>query len=409
MRGESGFTRTEALVVVVIVTLILAAAAVTFSPGGEMWRARESARRADCRRRLHEIGKALAQWRTDHDGNSPETIEYEFKQNMICNAWGRLFSEGYCSDEDLYFCPNTRKRIRLHDIGSNPTEMMWTQNAAALYNLLGAGGDFAADYDPGYVFLLNSSYNYDNARIAKDSAAGRVIAGDGGERQWMRNAEVESLDSGRRWESDGVEPNHDSRASCCGGGNVLFFDGAVVPAGAYMNYKRWIPHQTDALLAGSTTSLETEPDRDDAVPGPDRPCLGGRYDWVRHGVAQNTRVEEDDLPNGSLEHDDVYAIEGVSGNPDVPDQWWLLSEFQFETGILVGGKDWVTDGHGRITDTKGSTDGMVRVAKSKIDASIQPMRPYRPGTGWPDDARTGDACRFGVPTDTHSAGDIWTY
>jgi len=342
----------------------------------------------------------MAQWRADNNGNYPVTIEDDFKKNMICNAWGRLYSEGYCNDEDVHRCASVEWAIYF---GKPHTDQMWTENAAVLYNLLGAGGDLATDYDADCIFMINSSYNYDNGRTHKDSAAGRIVAGDGLWRQWMRNAGVGSLDSQQDWMYEGVEPNHDD------GANVLYHDGSVVYIKTTVNFKRWIPHQADATLAGSTTSLETEPDCDASVPGPDRPCLGGKYDWVRQGVIQNTRIEEDGLANGSAEHDDAYAIEGVPGNPDVPEQWWMLSEFQFETSILVGGKDWVTDGHGRITDTKSSTDGMVRVAKSKIDALIQPPRHYRPGTGRPDDARPGDACEFGLPIGSYEAGDIWSY
>jgi len=364
---------------------------------------REAARRSDCRACLHNIGLGLARWRADHGGNYPATVKYGFKENMICDAWGRIFSEGYCNDEDVYICASTELRLILHSISRYPGEGPWTENAAVLYNLLGAGGDLAIDCDTDYAFMLNSSYNYDNGRIHKDSAAGRIVAGDGLWRQWMHNAGVGSLDSQQDWMYEGAEPNHDD------GANVLYHDGSVEYVKTKLMYNYWIPYQADATLAGSSTSLETEPDCDTAIIGPDRPCLGATYDWVRQGVIQNERIEEDGLANGSAEHDDAYASEGVPGNPDVPEQWWMLSEFQFETSILIGGKDWVTDGHGRITDTKSSTDGMVRVARSKIDASIQPPRHYRPGTGRPDDARPDDACDFGLPIGGRVAGDMWEY
>jgi hypothetical protein len=360
-------------------------------------RAREVARQSDCRGELHSMGVALAQWRKDHDQSYPVTVDYEMQENMICNAWGKLYSAGYLDDEVVFVCPSTEFLL---DPADSLAWTPWTANAATLYKLLGAGGDVTADYSAGHMDMLNSSYNYDNARIAKDSAAGRVVAGDGGWRQWMRHAGTADLDSGRDWEYESRTPNHEY------GANVLYHDGAAAYVRTTLEFNRWIPHQTDAVLAGSTTSLETEPDRDAAVPGPDRPCLGAKYDWVRQGVIQNTRIEEDGLAKSASEHDDIYAIEGVAGNPNVPDQWWMLSEFQFETGILVGGRDWTTDGHGLVVDTKSSKEGMVRVSQSKIDASIQPSRHYRPGTGQPDD---GMACEFGLELDAHSAGDIWSY
>jgi len=398
MTSGRKFSRRDALVLALLGTLVLT---VLFSAlRVPQSRSRESARRSDCRANLYNIGLALARWRRDHGGNYPVTIEYDFKSSMICDAWGRLYSEGYGNDEDIYVCPSRGWGLSLAD---PLADRMWTANAATLYALLGAGGDPAADYDSDHRFVVNSDFNYDNGRIDKNSAAGRVVAGDAGCRQWMRNVGVDSLDSPQDWEHGGVGPNHQD------GANVLFEDGAAAYCLSTLNWKYWIPHQADAMLAGSTTSLETEPDRDASIPGPDRPCLGGKYDWVRRAVFPTMRIEEDGLIKGSDDHDDIYAVEGVPGNADTPDQWWMLSEFQFETGILVGGTDWVTDGHGRITDTKGSTDGMVRVTKSKIDASIQPPRHYRPGTGRPDDARPGAPCDFGLPIGAHVAGDIWSY
>jgi hypothetical protein len=403
--GERRFGRREALVAAATVGVL--AVLVAGALPGLRARAWREARSADCRRNLRFIGAGLAQWRTDHAGNYPSTVEYGLTRNMICNAWGRIYSEGYSNDPDIYICAAQRPSrccVNIQDIAKgiaeDPVEKPWTENAAALYGLLGAGGNLETDYDADYCFVLESSYNYDNGRIDRSAAAGRIVAGDGLWRQWMRNAGTPSLDSLQDWQNYAVAPNH------VDGANVLYHDGAAEYIKIELNRRYWIPHQTDAALDGSTVSLETEPDCDTEIAGPDRPCLGDRYDWVRQGIIQNERIEEDGVANSADEHDDIYAIEGVDGAPDTEGEWWMLSEFQFETGILVGGVDWVTDGHGRITDTKGSTKGMVRVAKSKTDASIQPLRHYRPGTGRPD----ADAdCEFGVPLDGHSAGDIWDY
>jgi prepilin-type processing-associated H-X9-DG protein len=372
-------------------------------------------RRMDCQANLRGIGLGLGQWQADHGGNYPVTVDSDSAAEPVSTAWGRLFSGDYGSDEDIFVCASTEKKIHRPWLGVQAdtsvgfgNESTWTGNAATVYVLLRsvgyddpcAGSDLAARYDQDYGDLLNGSYNYDNARIPRNAAAGRIIAGDGLWRQWMRNASAPDIDSQQDWEYEGVEPNHDD------GANVLFADGSAAFLKRTLDYERWIPYQSDAVLADSGTSLETEPELDTPADGADRPCLGARYDWVRQGVIQNPRIEEDGIPNGKAEHDDAYAIEGATGDPDMPDQWWMLSEFQFETGVLVGGKDWLTDGHGRITDTKGSVEGMKRVPKSKIDASIQPFRHYRPGTGQPDD---GNDCEFGLQIDAHGAGSIWEY
>jgi Tfp pilus assembly protein PilE len=388
MRGERKFSLVEAVVLLIIVgvlvALLMPALARQPYPG----------RRSDCRANLHNIGLGLGQWQADNKQNYPVTVGYTLQENIIANGFGRIYSVGYCADEDVYVCPSTEKKVELSAIDANRT---WAESAEWMYKLIGDGG-LLTDNDLEYMCILNSSYNYDNARIPKNAAAGRIIGGDGLWRQWMRNASEPLLDSGQKVEL--VEPNHDD------GANVLYDDKAVIYIKRTLPYKRWIPYQTDAVLAGSTISLETEPDRDAKKPGPDRPFLGDSYDWVRQGVIQNTRIEEDALPNGKAEHDDAYAIEGVPADSEIADQWWMLSEFQFETGILVGGRDWLTDGHGRITDTKGSIEGMKRVPQSKIDASIQPFRHYRPGTGQPDD---NEDCEFGLEVDSHGAGSIWEY
>jgi len=371
-----------------------------------------------CWRNMHNIALGLGQWQADHDGEYPVTLDFNVTEEMISSAWGRIYSAGYCHDEDVYVCPSTEKRVNLHVFADTPTASqpyageLWTENAPVVYAFIrwaerrevsATVRDMTVLYNRDYVDLLNASYNYDNARIHKNSAAGRIIAGDGLWRQWMRNASKPNLDSGEDWQYEGIEPNHED------GAYVVYDDKAVAYIKRTLNYKRWIPYQADATLAGSTISLETEPDCDSARPGPNRPCLGARFDWVRQGVIQNPRIEEDELPNGPNEHDDAYAIEGVPGAPDMADQWWMLSEFQFETGVLIGAANWQTDGHGRITGVGDIPEATVLVSKSKTDASIQPFRHYRPGTGWPDDKREARPSESRLPIGDHAAGDIWTY
>jgi competence protein ComGC len=395
MGSVRALTLVEVLFLLIVVAVLAALLMPILMP--PLSRVNYALPRSGCRANLHNIGLALGQWQADNDQEYPVTVDYTVQENIIANAFGRIYSVGYCNDEDVFVCLSTEKKIELPAIDTDRT---WTENAEWIYKLIGAGGHLT-DNDQDYVYLLNSSYNYDNARIDKNSAAGRIIAGDGLRRQWMRNASQPLLDSAQKVER--VEPNHDD------GANVVCHDKAVIYVKRTLQFKRWIPYQADAMLAGSTTSLETEPDRDARKPGPDRPFLGDNYDWVRQGVIQNPRIEEDGIPNDADEHDDAYAIEGVPSDSEIAGQWWMLSEFQFETGILIGGKDWLTDGHGRIIATKGSVEGMERVPKSKIDASIQPFRHYRPGTGWPDDNCLSTPPEQRLPIGNREAGDIWTY
>jgi hypothetical protein len=307
-------------------------------------------------------------------------------------------------------------------------------------------GEMAKMYGPGRTLLLNTSYNYDNGRIHLVSAAGRIVAGDGLWRQWNKAMDTDTtepddqrpLDSGQN-QNTRVLPNHDD------GANVCYDDKAVVYIKRTLNFKRWLPYQDDARTSWqySHYNPEMEPNLGTALnygavdntlkteESLNRPMLGAEYDVVRQGVIQNSRIEEDKFANDANEHDDAYACE-VDSNllaADNTDLWWVLSDFQFRSGILQGGYYWRMGGDGfygnnwqqmpgEPTEQVTRTNLNVKmVPRHKTDASIQPFRHYRPITGRPDD---DNDCDWGLDVDPDDdpnvadgndkiPGDIWDY
>ncbi len=317
----------------VIVVLLLCVVATLVMPMCP--RAHEAARRSDCRANLHYMALGLGQWQADHDQAYPVLLGADRPGGMQ-GIWEQLLLAGYLADY-------------LADYMDETDEVVCPSFSRDFEDLVGEGA------------VGDASYGYDNARIDPNSAAGRIIMGDCRERLWADGRQPEGA-------PERMPANHDD------GANVGYDDKAVVYIQSTLNFKRWIPAQGPSLTSNT-------------------------YDFVREGVIQNTRIEEDGLPNesgpssGSLDHDDAYAIEYDSG-PDVSaedarNKWRLLTDWEFETGLLRQG------------------DAFVPMPKSKIDASVQPMRGFRHGTGWPSTGPEGARdIQTGGP---YVAPAIWTY
>jgi len=316
---ERRFSLGQAVVVVIVLGVVVALLLPPLSRG------HSPGRRSDCRVNLRNIGLGLGQWQANHRQEYPVLLEVGRPGGMQ-SVWEQLVSADYIRDTETFVCPSSKDSI--------PSDAMG---------------------------VLNSSYGYDNARIDRKSAAGRIIMGDCLERLWAAGQRPDGA-------PELVPANHDD------GANVCYDDKAVVYIKSTLNFKRWIPVQGPGLT-------------------------GSTYDFVRQGVIRNSRIEEDGLLNedeyspGGTDHDDAYAIEydsgpGVSAE-DARDRWRMLTDWEFETGVLRQG------------------DTFVPVPQSKTDASVQPMRGFRHGTGWPSTGPEGARdIETGGP---YTAPAIWTY
>jgi len=355
---KKAFTLIELLVVIAIIAILAALLMPALS------RAREEARKSNCRANLHNIGTATRMLGDSQNGNYPMTWEYTRKSDRFVNVWGRLVESGYLDSDDVFNCPSAENylvRERPDYDGGGRDQPLY--------------GVDEEDVDEGeWVDVINSAYGYDNGRIPKKPDAARVYAGDLVERVFRPESDYARSMQGRY-----VEPNHPD------GSNLLFVDNAVQWAEKMLYFQRYKPFLKQA--PNPETGRIPNDIYDDALryidPNQDI------FPWVREGVTQNPRLDEDPLPNvmdiydagQDVDMDDVYACESETRKHE----WYMWTNWQRETGFehlgyWDGCRVWFGAGpKGLSYDTVATT-----VLRDKRDAAIIPFRDYYAGCGWPE-------------------------
>lgn len=363
------FTLIELLVVIAVIAILAALLMPALN------RARKEARKAACKANLHNIGLAIATYRAANDDNYPKRFDWDQDAaRQWCNAWGRLYYGGHLDNLDVYNCPNTTNRVMLRLSGGQPRPQGYWGNH---YDADGTW--IFSSYRNGAIRrwpitdVVNSDYAYDNARIRRKSKPGRVIAGDMLERAWRaRNAPDEgwnptpSIDT--RIFDPQVEPNHE------GGANVVFVDHSVRWIDTSFSYMWWVPKVEEAITMNGQ-NYENHPGI---------PQLGTNTDYVREGIVENPRLEEDDNENGTDindDHDDIYAIE-----LDTKHEWRVPSPFQWATGLEHPSGEYKEPLRFR-RERYGGDDVAKPLAASDVDAALGAYADYINGMGWPDTIR----------------------
>ncbi len=302
---KKAFTLIELLVVIAIIAILAAMLMPALS------RAREEARKTQCRANVHNIGIGFHLFLTDNDGTYPAWVDDSIRDEIATDtgwqdgtAWSdhkdllryaapsdggpfyQLVTRGYLDTTALFDCPTPENMSNRN--WSGPIVYIDGNRTPNVTNF-------------GQVKIVQfAEYGYDLGRTSRNSVAGRVFAGDLWERDHIWGPTWGHWDSNHR-----------------DGANVLHIDQAV----------EWASLQ-DKNLVTANDSLWT---------------VGS---WDRQGWIPNPRMDEDihrfkvyqeidlagspglvaEMTDESLlmypiDHDDVFAIEGISDGGNALDPW----------------------------------------------------------------------------------------
>ena len=257
VKMKKAFTLIELLVVISIIAIL----AAMLMPA--LARAREEARKTQCRNNVHNIGIGFNLFRNDNNDIFPAWVGFgapgdssdDGCANELRNddywmqdpigrqkapyagptggPYYQLLAKGYLRSPELFDCPSA-KDIQWSSFIGKPELIEDTK------------------FDGRSHMLIFADYAYDVGRISKNSVAGRVYFGD----DWYR----QDAWWGSEWEYNHAE-----------GSNVLCVDNVV----------KWAPL--------------TEPDREWSVDT-------GWDDWNRKGFIPNPRMDEDLYRLDVIEH-----------------------------------------------------------------------------------------------------------
>jgi len=324
---KKAFTLIELLVVIAIIAIL----AAMLMPA--LARAREEARRSNCRSNLHNISLGLQMQKNNHQEVWAVSYEPGRSANQYCNAFGRIVGEGYVPDTSVFNCPTKPNTAILKDLKLPPSR---------------TGGDVETG---GMGHVLQGNYGYDQGRIDKNSQEGREVVADN-DRSLYADADGVPLVNTTHPEN---KPNHEL------GSNVVYFDNAI----AWMDVQQVAPINPNPGDPDQIEWLLNHPSGEVLI-------RYGIIQGVRTDAGRDTRLLPPDDPQANerwgvepFDHDDVYAIDSRTET----NVFYIASDTDVD---FAGFSRW---------------DGKPTLPKSKDDAYITPTGAAPTGAGTPPQDR----------------------